>query len=61
MSGEIISRPCKIEHNAAISSLSKPNHLIVLANDMGSALGEVQSERGLVCTEIVDVEDELVG
>ena len=36
--------------------LAETNHLIVLANDLGSAFGEVECERGLVSAKIVDVE-----
>lgn len=32
-----------------------------MADDLGSTLGEVQSEGGLVGAEVVDVEDELLG
>jgi len=35
--------------------------LVVLANDLSCALGEVESERCLVRTEVVDVENELLG
>ena len=35
--------------------------MIVLADDLGGAFGEVEGERGLICTEVVDVEDELFG
>ena len=36
--------------------LAKTNHLVVLANNLGSAFGEVEGERGLVGAKIVDVE-----
>jgi hypothetical protein len=41
--------------------LAEADQLVVLANDLGSALGEVEGERGLVGAEVVDVEDELAG
>jgi len=28
---------------------------------MGGAFGEVESERSLICTEVVDIEDKLLG
>jgi hypothetical protein len=41
--------------------LSEADELVVLANDLGSTLGEIESEGGLVGTEVIDVEDELLG
>jgi hypothetical protein len=38
--------------------LSEADELVVLANDLGSALGKIEGEGGLVGSEIVDVEDE---
>ena len=48
----------KIEHDGAIAVLAKTDHLVVLANNLGGALGEVESERGLVGAKVVDVEDQ---
>ena len=39
--------------------LSKADQLIVLTDDLGGAFGEVEGEGGLICTEVVYVEDEL--
>ena len=41
--------------------LAETDELIVLSDDLGGAFGKVESERRLVCTEVVDVEDELFG
>ena len=41
--------------------LAKADQLIVLTDDLGGAFGEVECEGGLICTEVVDVEDELFG
>jgi len=60
ISGEIISCPGKIHHDRSIAALSETDQLIILANDLRSALGEVECERGLVSTEIVDVENKLL-
>lgn len=35
--------------------------MVVLADDLGGAFGEVEGEGGLVGAEVVDVEDELLG
>ena len=48
----------KVEHDGAIAVLAKTNHLVVLTNNLGGAFGEVEGERGLVGTKVVDVEDE---
>ena len=41
--------------------LSETNELVVLADDLGGAFGEVEREGGLVGAEVVDVEDKLFG
>jgi hypothetical protein len=38
--------------------LAEADQLVVLADDLGGAFGEVEREGGLVCAKIVDVEDE---
>jgi len=40
--------------------LSEADQLVILTDDMGSAFREVESERGLVSSEVVDVEDEFL-
>jgi hypothetical protein len=37
--------------------LTKADELVVLANNLGGTLGEVERERGLIGTEVVDVKD----
>ena len=41
--------------------LAKADQLIVLTDDLGGAFGKVEGEGGLICTEVVNVEDELFG
>lgn len=41
--------------------LAQADELVVLPDYVRSALAEVEREGGLFCTEIVDVEDELLG
>lgn len=41
--------------------LSETDQLVVLADDLRSAFGEVEGERSLVGAEVVDVEDEFFG
>jgi hypothetical protein len=41
--------------------LSEADELVVLTNDLGGALGEIEREGGLVSTEVVDIEDEFFG
>lgn len=51
----------EVEHDSAVSVLAEADELVVLADDLGGALGEVEGERGLVGAEVVDVEDEFLG
>lgn len=51
----------EVEHDSAVSVLAEADELVVLADDLGGALGEVEGEGGLVGAEVVDVEDELLG
>ena len=55
---KVIGCTGKIEHDGAITVLAKTNHLVVLANNLGGAFGEVEGERGLVGAKVVDVEDQ---
>lgn len=59
--GEQVSDAGEVEHDGAVSVLAEADELVVLADDLGGALGEVESEGGLVGTEVVDIEDELLG
>lgn len=38
--------------------LAKTDHLVVLANDLGGAFGEIEGERGLVGAKVIDIEDQ---
>ena len=59
--GEVIGGTGEVAHDSAVAVLAKADELVVLANDLRSALGEVQGERRLVCTEVVDVEHKFFG
>ena len=39
--------------------LAKPDHLVVLTNDLRSPFTEVECKGRLVSTKVIDVEDEL--
>ena len=41
--------------------LAKADQLIVLTDDLGGAFRKVEGKGGLICTEVVNVEDELFG
>lgn len=41
--------------------LAEADQLVVLSDDLGGATRKVQCEGGLVCPEIINVEDELFG
>ena len=55
-----VGRSGQVEHDRAVALLAQTNHLVVLANDLGGAFGEVEREGGLVGSEVVDVEDEFL-
>ena len=59
--GEIVGRTRQVQHDLPVSSLAKTNELVVLSDDLRSSAREVQRERRLVSTEVVDVKDELLG
>ena len=59
--GEGVSDAGEVEHDGAVSVLAKTDELVVLADNLGGALGEVEGEGGLVGAEVVDVEDEFLG
>lgn len=58
--GEVIGGSDKVAHDGAVTVLAEADKLVVLANDLRSTLGEVEGERRLLRTEVVDVEDELL-
>jgi hypothetical protein len=59
--GEVVCGAGQVGHDGAVSVLSEADELVVLANDLRCALGEIESEGGLVSSEVVDVEDEFFG
>ena len=61
VSGEVVGGTGQVHHDGAVSMLAKAYHLVVLADHLGSALGEVQGKRRLVCAQIIDIEYELFG
>lgn len=59
--GKIISGSGQVAHDGTVTMLAETDELVVLADDLGGALREVQGERGLVGTKVVDVKDQLLG
>ena len=59
--GEVVGGAGEVEHDGAVAVLAEADHLVVLADDLGGAFGEVEGEGGLVGAEVVDVEDEFLG
>lgn len=59
--GEVVCGSGQIGHDGAVAVLAEADELVVLADDLGGTFGEVEGEGGLVGTEVVDVEDELLG
>ena len=58
---EVVCCAGKVHHDGAVAVFAEADHLIVLADDLGGAFGEVEGEGGLVGAEVVDVEDEFFG
>lgn len=56
---KVISRPSEVEHDATVALFAQSDELVVLPNNLACSAGEVQSKRGLVSSQVVDVEDEL--
>lgn len=61
LGSQVISSAGQVDHDGAVAMLAQADHLVVLADDLGSSLGEVEGETGLVGTEVVDVEDKFLG
>lgn len=61
LAGEVVGGAGKVKHDGPVASLTETNHLVVLTNNLGSTLGEIKGETGLVGSKIVDVEDQLLG
>lgn len=59
--GEVVCRAGEVRHDGAVTVLSEADELVVLGDDLGGSLGEVECEGGLICAEVVDVEDKLLG
>ncbi len=59
--GQVVRGAGEVVHDGAVALLAQPDQLVVLADDLAGSLGEVESEGRLVGTEVVDVEDELLG
>ena len=59
--GEEVGGAGQVVHDVAVATLAEADELVVLANDLRSALGEVEGERRLLCAKVVDVEDKLLG
>lgn len=59
--GHVVGNAGQIHHDGAVTVLAQADQLVILANNMGGTLGEVQSETSLVGSEIIDVEDQLLG
>jgi hypothetical protein len=59
--GEVVCGAGEVRHDGAVTVLAKADQLVVLADDLGGAFGEVEGEGGLVCAQVVDVEDEFFG
>jgi hypothetical protein len=59
--GEVVCCAGEVGHDGAVAVLAEADELVVLADDLGGAFGEVEGEGGLVCAQVVDVEDEFFG
>ena len=57
---KIVCCPCQIEHDIAISTLSQPDQLVVLSDNLTRAARKIESEGSLIGAEVVDVEDEFL-
>lgn len=58
--GEIVRGAGQVGHDRAVTILPETDHLVVLSNDLGGTLGEVEGERRLVCAKVIDVEDQFL-
>jgi hypothetical protein len=59
--GEVVCCAREVRHDGAVAVLAEADELVVLADNLGGTLGEVEREGGLVGAEVVDVEDEFFG
>lgn len=51
-SGQVIWNADQVGHDSTETRLSKTNQNIVLANDTWSTLGEIESQRSLICSQV---------
>jgi hypothetical protein len=59
--GQVVGGAGEVAHDGLVALLAEADELVVLADDLGGALGEVEGEGGLLGAEVVDVEDEVLG
>jgi hypothetical protein len=59
--GEVVGGAGQVAHDGLVALFAEADELVVLADDLGGALGEVERKGGLLGAEIVDVEDEVLG
>jgi len=57
---QVVGRAGQVHHDGTVAVLAQPDQLVVLANDLGGAAGEVERERSLVGTQVIDVEDQFL-
>ena len=57
---EVVGSAGDVAHDGAVAAAAEADELVVLADDLGGAFGEVEGEGGLVGAEVVDVEDEVL-
>lgn len=57
--GEVVCRLGEVTHDVTVAGLAESDELIVLPNDLGRALGEVEREGSLLGAEVVDVENQV--
>lgn len=58
--GEVVGGAGEVAHDGLVASLAEADELVVLADDLRRALGEVEGEGRLLGAEVVDVEDEVL-
>lgn len=59
--GKVVRCAGQVGHDGTVALLAEADELVVLAQNLGSTTGEVQSEGSLVCSKVVNVENELLG
>jgi hypothetical protein len=56
---QVVCSFSQVEHDGAVALLAKTDQLVVLTQNLRSSTREVESERSLIGTKVVDVEDQL--